>query len=99
VKLRIGKRAQEQAAKIEQWWAEHREKAPNLFVDELEETFRTLCRERNAGTRWPTPRRPFLRRLLMPRTHHHVYFVVDQAADEVHVLAVWGAPRGKTPKL
>jgi plasmid stabilization system protein ParE len=99
VRLRIGRRAQEQAARIGHWWAGHREKAPDLFVDELEATFRFLCRERSAGVRWPTPRRPAMRRILMPRTQNHVYFVVDEAADAVHVLAIWGAPRGKTPKL
>jgi plasmid stabilization system protein ParE len=99
VKLWIGKRAQEQAAKIGQWWATHREAAPNLFIDELETTFRFLCSERGAGVRWPTPRRPTLRRILMPRSRNHVYFVVDEAADVIRVLAIWGAPRGKTPKL
>jgi hypothetical protein len=33
----------------------------------------------------------------MPRSRNHVYFVV--AADVVRVLAIWGAPRGKRPKL
>lgn len=99
MKLRIGKRAQEQAARIGQWWAEHREKAPDLFFDELEATFRFLCHEPNAGVRWPTQRRPTLRRILMPRTQNHVYFMVDTAANVVRVLAIWGAPRGKTPKL
>jgi hypothetical protein len=99
VKLRIGRRAQEQAARLGQWWAEHRDKAPGLFVDELEATFRFLCVEPSAGVRWPTPRRPTLRRVLMRRTQNHVYFVVDVAADVVHVLAIWGVPRGKTPKL
>jgi hypothetical protein len=99
VQLRIGKRAQGQAARIEQWWAEHREAAPGLFVDELEATFRFLCSERGAGVRWPTPRRPTLRRILMPRSKNHVYFMVDEAADVVRVLTIWGAPRGKAPKL
>jgi hypothetical protein len=35
----------------------------------------------------------------MPRTQNYVYFMVDAAADVVQVLAIWGAPRGKTPKL
>lgn len=35
----------------------------------------------------------------MPRTENHVYFQVDEATRTVHVLAVWGAPRGRGPRL
>jgi len=99
VKLRVGKRAQQQANKMEAWWVENRPEAPTLFLDELEETFRYICNDKNAGVRWPTPRRPNLRRILMSRTKNHVYFVIDEATDTVHVHAVWGAPKGRTPKL
>jgi hypothetical protein len=98
VKLRLGKRAQQQIRKIEQWWVEHRA-APELFTDELEQTFRHICSVRIAGIRWPTVRRPTLRRILMARTGNHVYFVVDDATRTVFVLAVWGAPRGAGPRL
>lgn len=99
MKLRVGKRAQQQANEIEAWWVEHRPAAPSLFLDELEATFRHICKVTNAGVRWPTPRRPNLRRILMKRTNNHVYFVIDDASDTVHVHAVWGAPKGRTPKL
>jgi plasmid stabilization system protein ParE len=99
VKLRVGKRAQQQANKIEQWWVENRPAAPTLFTDELERTFQYICHVRNAGVRWPTSRRPTLRRILMPRSNNHVYFVIDEPTGTVHVVAVWGAPRGTTPKL
>ena len=99
MKLRIGKRAQRQADKIEAWWVEHRPAAPTLFTDELAWTFQHLCQRSSAGVRWPTSRRPMLRRILMPRTENHVYFMVDEMTQTVHVLAVWGVPKGRTPKL
>jgi plasmid stabilization system protein ParE len=99
VKLRVAKRAQQQAIRIEQWWVEHRPAAPTLFTEELERTFRHLCSVANAGVRWPTPRRPTLRRILMRRSGNHVYFLIDEAMDTVRVLAIWGAPRGATPRL
>jgi plasmid stabilization system protein ParE len=99
VKLRVGKRAQQQANKIEAWWVENRADAPSLFIDELEETFRYICKVSAAGVGWPTPRRPNLRRVLMSRTKNHVYFVIDDATATVHVHAIWGAPKGRTPKL
>ena len=99
MKLLVGKRAQRQADEIEVWWAENRPAAPTLFVDELEEAFRRICEMPSAGVGWPTPRRPTLRRILMPRTKNHVYFRVDETKQIIRVLAVWGAPKGEGPKL
>jgi len=81
------------------WWAENRPAAATLFADELERTFRLLVETPGAGVSWPTPRRPRLRRALMPQTANHVYFQVDEASQTVHVLAIWGAPRGRSPSL
>ena len=99
MKLRVGKLAQRQASRIEQWWVENRRAAPSLFTDELEQTFRQICESPGSGIGWPTERRPTLRRILMPRTENHVYFRVDEKDQTIHVLAVWGAPKGTTPKL
>jgi hypothetical protein len=35
----------------------------------------------------------------MPRTKHHLYFRVDVPKQVVEVLAVWGAPRGRGPRV
>jgi hypothetical protein len=84
---------------MERWWVKHRPDAPTLFTDELERTFWHICHVRDAGVRWPTPRRPTLRRILMPKSGNHVYFASDEPTAMVHVLAVWGAPRGTVSKL
>ncbi len=99
MKLRIGRQAQRQATRIERWWGEHRHAAGSLFADELERTFRLLCEVPGAGVPWPTARRPKLRRVLMPNTGNHIYLQVDEATQTVHVLAIWGAPRGRGPRL
>lgn len=99
MKLRVGKRAQRQADRIEEWWVENRSAVPGLFTDELEELFEHIRSTTAAGVRWPTSKRPDLRRILMPRTLNHIYFRVDEAKGVVHVLAVWGAPRERGPRL
>jgi hypothetical protein len=30
--------------------------------------------------------------ILMPRSQNHVYFVILEQTQTVHVLAIWGAP-------
>jgi hypothetical protein len=40
-----------------------------------------------------------IRRRLLPRTEQHVYFVADIENDLITVLRVWGARRGRGPRL
>jgi uncharacterized membrane protein YwaF len=40
-----------------------------------------------------------VRKALMPKTHHHVYYAVDFEAEVIMIHAVWGAPRGGVPDL
>jgi plasmid stabilization system protein ParE len=84
---------------MEAWWAENRPAAPDLFAREFRGTLDEIRMMPGAGIAWPTLRRPTLRRILMPRTENHVYFRVDEKTQTVHVLVVWGAPRGTTPRL
>ena len=93
MKLELAEPARRQAAEIEGWWAENRPAAPSLFAQEFRDALELICRNPGVGTSWPTARRPDLRRVLMPRTKHHVYFRVDVPKKVVQVLAVWGAPR------
>jgi plasmid stabilization system protein ParE len=98
VKVKVAKRAEQQADRIEQWWKENRPSAPWTFTEELESTLRLICEMPGVGVRWPSAR-PGIRRVLMRKTEHHVYFRVDETRATVHVLAVWGAPRGRGPRL
>ena len=38
-----------------------------------------------------------VRRLLLPRTHYHLYSVLED--ERVYVVAVWSAFRGRAPKV
>jgi plasmid stabilization system protein ParE len=87
---------------MEAWWAENRPAAPTLFAREFRDTLELIRTTPGVGIGWPTKRRPTLRRILMERTGNHIYFRyfrVDEKKQVVHILAVWGAPRGTTPKL
>ncbi len=99
MKLEIAEPARRQAVEIEGWWAENRPAAPSLFAQEFRDTLEFIRRNPGVGTSWPTARRPDLRRVLMPRTRHHLYFRADVPTQVVQVLAVWGAPRGSGPQL
>jgi plasmid stabilization system protein ParE len=93
VKVELSDEAQAQVQRIDAWWRENRQAARDLFADELEEALCAL--EGSPGLRYePIPN---ARRLLLKRTHYHLYFVEEQ--ERVYVLAVWSAFRGRGPRL
>jgi plasmid stabilization system protein ParE len=95
VKVELSAEAQSQVERIDAWWREHRQAAPDLFAEELEEALRTLAETPAVAVRYAP--KPGVRRLLLRRTHHHLYVVGEPA--RVYVVAVWSAYRGRGPRL
>jgi plasmid stabilization system protein ParE len=99
VKIEISKRARRQAERISSWWEDNRPAAPTLFETEFEHALSLLLGAPRAGRPWPTTRRPGLRRLLLSKTQYHLYFTLEKNETVLVILVVWGAQRGRTPKL
>jgi plasmid stabilization system protein ParE len=85
-----------QILEIDAWWRENRDKAPDLFEEELALAFRILESAPGAGRKYPHPSGS-VRRLLLRSTRNHVYYV--ERDDCVLVVAVWGAVKGTGPDL
>lgn len=81
---------------LDAWWREHREKAPELFEQELSIAFATISAAPSVGKRYPHPDAD-VRRVLMRTTRKHVYYV--ERDDHVLVVAVWGSVTGEGPDL
>jgi plasmid stabilization system protein ParE len=81
---------------LDSWWREHRDKAPELFEQELSVAFRTIASAPEAGKRLRHPDAE-VRRILMRATRNHVYYV--ESDDHVLVVAVWGAVKESGPDL
>ena len=64
---------------------------------ELAVAIRQLIRAPHSSPLYIASDVPATRRLLLPRTRHHVYFVIDEAARVVRIHAVWHASRGSGP--
>ena len=99
MKVRFTPRGALRAEKANKWWRENRPDTRDLFTHELAEAVKWLQTIPGIGTPHPTPRRPHLKRLLLEKTGCHVYFEVDEKKTEIRILMLWGAPRGKEPKL
>jgi plasmid stabilization system protein ParE len=95
VKVELSAEAQAHVDRIDAWWRENRQAAPHLFAEELEQALRTLAETPAVTVRYPP--KPGVRRLLLKRTHHHLYVIEEPA--RVYVVAVWSAYRGRGPRL
>lgn len=87
--------AELQILEMDAWWRENRDKAPDLFEEELDLALALLADSPGIGKRYPGHRG--VRRVLLRSTRNHVYYV--EKDDCVLVLAVWGAVRGAGPDL
>jgi plasmid stabilization system protein ParE len=91
--------AEEQLREIVDWWFAYRREAPTLVLEEFERCVTLLGHTPDVGTSFRRARIPGVRRVLLRRTKHFVYYVHDAAHDVVYVIAVWGAPLGGDPVL
>ncbi len=91
--------ADAQAEAAERWWRENRPLAPNRFIDELSAALRLLSDSPETGRRVKRRRIPGLRRLLLPVTRYHLYYVYVLKRARVYVISIWSAHRGRGPRL
>jgi plasmid stabilization system protein ParE len=98
MRLRITPRALADAKRMKTWWRVHRTHAADLFERELEATLERITAMPSLGSVYETDDvGAGVRRVPMPQTRNHVYYAVTSA--EIVVLTVWGARKGKGPKL
>jgi hypothetical protein len=82
---------------IDLWWRSNREKAPDLFEEELAGAIDLISGSPRVGMLQSHATLANLRRVLLRSTRFHVY---DVASDtEITVVAVWSSFRGHGPDL
>jgi plasmid stabilization system protein ParE len=98
MKVRLAPRALADAKRLKRWWVRHRTKAPDLFERELDVTLARIAAMPNLGSLYePEGGDVGVRRALMKKTGHHIYYAVQ--GDEIVVITIWGARKERGPKL
>lgn len=97
MKGRLAPRALSEAERCKTWWQKNRPAAPDLFDDEMAAAIGQIGAAPTLGAVYPSSFGRTVRRVLLPKTQNHLYYVVRD--HEVVVVSVWGAPRAKGPKL
>jgi len=80
------------------WWHEHRD-AKDLLIDEFEQALQHLSRAPDSGQRYRWVRGKLIRRWLIKKTGHHIYYSYDSPLDRLEIHSLWGARRGRGPQL
>lgn len=90
-------RARREIERLAGWWSENRTAAPGAVRQDLESALFIIVRHPGLGQKVETHRPVQIRRYLLERTRHWLYFRVKNGVLEV--LAVWATHRGAGPKL
>lgn len=95
--VRFTPRAESETEAKRKWWRENRDKAPDLFDDELDEAVTKIRADATTGAVFASSYPSTVRRVLMPKTKNNVFFAIIDG--EIVILSIWGAPRCRGPKL
>lgn len=99
MKLVFSVEADQDAEAIDTWWRQNRLDAPQLFAEELASVCEEIQRKPLILKPYGERRGKLIRRWLLERTEQHVYYAVDIDNDLITVLRIWGACRGRGPRL
>lgn len=102
MKVKLAPRALYRARIIKTWWRDHRPGTEKLFEQELEHLtskLRSMSSRSPLGTVHGISHGAAIRRVLLPKTEQHVYYSIDEANDIVIIHTIWGARRGRSPRL
>lgn len=97
MKVVLSRAAERDADEESAWWRENRPDSPDLLDDEIAAGVVRLETDAGAVSVFRRVGAFEVRRVHLPKTQRHLYFVIDQG--QVTVLAVWGSVRGVLPKL
>ena len=73
--------------------------APTLFDDELDAVIEILKNQPLLGAEYQMRGGEIVRRTLLEKSAQHVYYSADETNGVIVVYSVWGARRGRGPKL
>ena len=90
-------RASLEVATIDAWWRANRSSAQDLFLTELERTLEAVALLPSLGAPAKSKRIEGVRRILLAKTRHYVYY--RPTVNAIEILALWHTSRGRGPGL
>ena len=97
MKVRLTSKAKLHARNEREWWSKNRD-AKQLFSQELRAVRKELAHAPKLQVYEEIDGR-VVRKLLMKKTHHTIYYWISDATQVVWIMALWGQCRGEEPEL
>lgn len=97
--VRFLPRARQRIRTIARWWRRNRPAVPTLFDDELADVVEKLRADPVLGVEYRVVDSEMIRRTLLKKSGQHVYYSINETNGIVVIHSVWGARRGRGPKL
>ena len=88
MRLLFSPEAEQDIERIDSWWRENRQKAPDLFAQELAKACEDIQRRPLILKPYTERRGVVIRRWLLKKTEQHVYYEADIKQDAITVLRV-----------
>jgi plasmid stabilization system protein ParE len=73
--------------------------APDAFREAIDKTFELICTQPNVGTVATNIKLPGVRRILLSKVQHYLYYRVKSKPHAVEVVAIWHTSRYPDLKL
>jgi hypothetical protein len=83
-----------QAEHIDSWWRENRRGSPGAFSEDFAVVIAAILAMPRVMAPFTDGRGRTVHRWLLARTKHHVYYTIDESAQTVRILGVWGWSSG-----
>ncbi len=96
--IKLTKRAERRIEIVDRYWRTNRLEAPDLLKQELSSARLLLVQDAYIGGACVIGGRQF-RRLLLPRTEQWLYYAVRPKQQLIIIQTLWGARRGREPKI
>ena len=97
MKVKFTKEAQGDARRERSRWRAYRD-SKGLFDEELAESKKYLATGPKLAVYGILAGRP-VRRLQMPKTQVHLFYVIYEELDLVRIVTMWGSRRGDPPEF
>jgi len=98
VNVKVTKRAERRIEIVDRFWRDNRLEAPGMLKEELAAAEARLREDPHAGVACVIRGKKYLR-LLLPKTEQWLYYKIYPQQGLIVVQTIWGARRGREPKL
>ncbi len=99
MKVLITSAAEAAIDELDDWWRANRPASRLAVAVEIKHVIGLLRETPNIGVRYDAKKYPAVRRYRLQTTPYYLYYEVDEAGEEMTIVALWSAMRKGGPPI